>query len=117
MKLLTVLFQIGNYWPHQSKTPTMNKIFSVLILPFILLLGACSTSGLEVTGKEYVYPRFQAEWLEPTLKAPVPSEPVTNRELYRFILGQEEALDRCNAKVEYTRKSYEDFIKNLPTDK
>ena len=84
------------------------------IISLFLFLGACSTPGLQVTGKDYLYPRLNPEWLEPTPKAPVPDEPVTNRELYRFILGQEEALDRCNAKVEYTRKSYEEFIANLP---
>lgn len=87
----------------------------IAVLFIALFLSGCSTPGpLTVTGKEFVYPRLNSEWLSPCQPAEIPNPPVTNRDFYAFVVEQEKALALCAAKVESIGKAYKEFLGNLP---
>lgn len=94
-----------------------------LILPFVITLGACSTAdkGLTVTGKDYVYPRLNQEWLEPCTKPKIPirlgdKEDITTRsELLIFVTELMATIDCQVTKQTATRNSYNTFLERIKT--
>ena len=96
----------------------MKSLSTAISLIITLGLAGCGSSGttLTVTGKEYIYPKFQPEWLSPCSQ---PESPVkggkfpTNEDLMRYVIALIESLDKCNLKITSINKSYGQFTASL----
>ena len=94
------------------------RLILITFLGLCLGLAGCGSSGttLTVTGKEYIYPRFQPEWLSPCNQ---PESPVkggrfpTNEDLMLYVTALIDSLDKCNLKISSINKSYTQFKKDV----
>ena len=94
------------------------RLILITFLGLCLGLAGCGTQGttLEVTGKEYIYPKFQPEWLSPCSQ---PASPVkggkfpTNEDLMLYVTELIESLDKCNLKITSINKSYTQFKEDM----
>jgi len=96
----------------------MLKLSTVISLIISLGLAGCGSTGttLEVTGKEYIYPRFQPEWLSPCSQPRMPvrkGTPTTNEDLMIYVAALIESLDKCNLKITSINKSYTQFTEGM----
>lgn len=94
------------------------RLILITFLGLCLGLAGCGSSGttLTVTGKDYIYPRFQPEWLSPCSQPRVPvkkGKPTTNEDLMLYVTELIESLDKCNLKITSINKSYGQFIKDM----
>jgi len=83
-------------------------------LALTLGLAGCGSTGstLQVTGKDYLYPKFQPEWLTPCgqPRNPVVNGEVTNEALMLYVTDLIGALEKCNLKVTSINKTYTRFM-------
>ena len=94
------------------------RLILITFLGLCLGLAGCGTQGttLEVTGKEYIYPKFRPEWLSPCSQPRVPVKkgtPTTNEDLMIYVAALIESLDKCNLKITSINKSYTQFTEGM----
>ena len=99
-------------------------LISILIFLSLVPLAACGTSKeppVVVSGKEYVYPRYADEWLEPCTKPKIPvrlgaKEDITTRsELLIFVTELMATIDCQVDKQTAVRNSYTTFLERIKT--